>query len=38
MREGGKKPVEKYYIGLVLNVKFEDANMNDCKPLNFQDN
>jgi hypothetical protein len=36
MRKAGKEPVEKYYI--VLNVKCEDANMNDCKPLKFQDN
>jgi hypothetical protein len=36
MTEAGKEPVEKYCI--VLNVKLKDANMNDCKPLNFQDN
>jgi len=36
MREVGKGPVEKYYV--VLNVECEDLNMNDCKPLNFQDN
>jgi hypothetical protein len=36
MREGGNEPVDKYYI--VLNVKCEDANMSDCKPLNFQAN
>jgi len=36
MREVGNDPVEKYYV--LLNVECEDANMNDCKPLNFQDN
>jgi hypothetical protein len=36
MREAGMEPVEKYCI--VPNVKLKDANINDCKPLNFQDN
>ena len=36
MREDGKEPADKYYI--VLNVKSEDADMSDCKLLNFQDN
>jgi hypothetical protein len=29
MTEGGEEPVEKYYI--VLNVKCEDANMNEMQ-------
>jgi len=36
MREAAKEPAEKYC--LAINVKSEDANMNDCKRLNFQDN
>ena len=34
--EGGREPVEKYYI--VLNLKCLYSNMNDYKPSNFQDN
>ena len=36
MKEAAKEPVEKYCIA--VNVKWKDANMNDCKCLNFQDN
>jgi len=36
MRENGKEYVEKYCI--VINVKLDVANVNDCKPSNFQEN
>jgi hypothetical protein len=34
IREDGKEPVDKYYIA--RNLKSEDANMNDSKPLSFK--
>jgi hypothetical protein len=36
MWQAGKEYVEKYCV--VINVKSDVANVNDCKPSNFQNN